>query len=114
MPEEKNFNESLMEQIKIVRDENRETKRDLNKRMDELGKRMDGIDKRMDRIETRMDKLENKIDKLSDKLDSSLKEIRDLVVESQKDIRNSERHSQILTSTIVSIVVVVLLSFLNH
>lgn len=68
----------------------------------------------MDRIETRMDKLEDKIDKLSDKLDASMKEIRELVAQSQKDIRSSERHSQILTSTIVSIVIVMIFYILNH
>ena len=46
--------------------------------------------------------------------EDSMKEIRGLVTQSQTDIRSSERHSQILTSTIVSIVVVILLSFLNH
>ena len=51
---------------------------------------------------------------MNNKLDSSLKEIRDLVAASQKDIRSSERHGQILTSTIVSIVIVVLYSILNH
>ena len=124
----KNFNEYLLENVQAVRDETRQFKQDISKRMD-------GLDKRMDRLETRMDKLEDKLDKLSDKLDTSLKEmnskldtslkemnskldtslkeIRQLVAESQKDIRSTERHSQILTSTIVSIVVVVLFTLLK-
>ena len=102
----KDFNEYLLENIQATRDEVRESKNDLNKRMDELGKRMD-------RIETRMDKLEDKIDKLSDKLDSSMKELRELVAASQKEIHATTRHSQILTSTIVSIVVVVLFALLK-
>ncbi len=88
----KNFNEYLLENVQAVRDETRQFKQDIGKRMD---------------------KLEDKLDKLSDKLDTSLKEIRQLVAESQKDIRSTERHSQILTSTIVSIVVVVLFALLK-
>lgn len=110
----KDFNEYLLENVQAAREETRDFKQDINKRMDELGKRMDGLEKRMDRIETRMDKLEDKIDRLSDKLDSSLKEIRELVAQSQKDIRSTTQHSQILTSTIVSIVIVVIFSMLNH
>lgn len=96
----KDFNEYLLENIQAAREETREFKNDINKRMN--------------RIELRVDKLDDKIDKLSEKLDSSMKEIRDLVAASQKDIRSSERHSQILTSTIISIVIVVLYSILNH
>ena len=103
----KNFNEYLLENVQAAREETREFKNDINKRMD-------GLEKRMDRIENRMDKLEDKIDKLSDKLDTSMKEIRQLVAESQKEIHSSTRHSQVLTSTIVSIVIVVLYSILNH
>lgn len=96
----KDFNEYLLENVQAAREEIREF--------------MDNLDKRMDRIERRMDKLDEKIDKLAEKLDSSMKKIRDLVMASQKDIRSSEQHSQILTSTIVSIVIVVLYSILNH
>ncbi|MBE8953600.1 MAG: hypothetical protein SR1Q7_10735 [Quinella sp. 1Q7] len=103
----KDFNEYLMESVQAARNETRETKQDLGKRMDELGKRMD-------RIESRMDKLEDKIDKLSDKLDASMKEMRDLVAQSQKDIRSTTQHSQILTMTVISIVVVVISTFLTH
>ena len=139
----KDFNEYLLENVKAAREETREFKNDIGKRMDglesrlevtrqDLDKRMDGLEKRMDRLENRMDKLEDKIettrrelnqrmdkldariDKFEEKLDSSMKEIRDLVAASQKDIRSSERHSQILISTIVSLVVVVLCSILLH
>ena len=89
-----------MENVQAARDETREFKKDINKRIDI--------------IETRMDKLEDKFDKLSDKLDSSMKEIRDLVTSSQKEINSSMRHSQVLTATVISIVVVVIASFLIH
>ena len=102
MPTEKtkDFSEYLLENVQTAREETREFKKDLGQRMD--------------RIEQRMDKLDEKIDNLAEKLDSSMKEIRDLVAASQKDIRNSERHSQILTSTIVSIVIVVIFSMLTR
>lgn len=120
----KDFNEYLLENVQAAREETREFKKDINKRMDGLEKRMDELDKRMDRIETRMDKLEDKVEttrrelnqrmnRLEEKLDSSLKEIRDLVAESRKDIRSTTQHSQILTSTIVSVVVVVLFTLLR-
>lgn len=121
----KDFNEYLLENIQAAREETREFKNDINKRMDRIELRMDKLEnkidvtrqelnQRMDKMESRMDKMDEKIDKLAEKLDSSMKEIRDLVAASQKDIRSSERHSQILTSTIVSIVIVVLYSILNH
>lgn len=103
----KNFNEYLLENVQAVRDETRQFKQDI-------GKRMDGLEKRMDRIETRMDKLEDKLDKLSDKLDTSLKEIRQLVAESQKDIRNPKRHNDMLTSVVVSAIVTSICCLLIH
>ena len=106
-PKTKDFNEYLLENVQAAREETREFKNDINKRMD-------GIEKRMDRIENRMDKLEDKIDKLSDKLDTSMKEIRELVTSSQKEMNSSMRHSQILTSTIVSLVIVIIASFIIH
>ena len=114
----KNFNEYLLENVQAVRDETRQFKQDISKRMD-------GLEKRMDRLETRMDKLEDKLDKLSDKLDTSLKEmnskldtslkeIRQLVAESQKDIRHLERHNDILTSAVVSAIVTSICCLLIH
>ena len=103
----KNFNEYLLENVQASREETREFKNDLNKRMDELGKRMD-------RIELRMDKLEDKFDKLSEKLDSSMKEIRELVAQSQKDIRSTTQYSQILIPAIVSTIVFVIISFIKR
>ena len=45
----KDFSEYLLENVQAAREETREFKKDINKRMDDLNKRMD-------RIETRMDK----------------------------------------------------------
>lgn len=89
----KNFNEYLLENVQAVRDETRQFKQDIGKRMD---------------------KLEDKLDKLSDKLDTSLKEIRQLVAESQKDIRNPKRHNDMLTSAVVSAIVTSICCLLIH
>lgn len=114
----KDFNEYLLENVKAVREETRDFKNDLTKRMD-------GLEKHMDRIENRMDKLDEKIDKLSEKLDtsmkemrteinSSLKEIRELVASSQKDIHALERYNSFLTSALVSAFVTTILCVLLH
>ena len=117
----KNFNEYLLENVQAVRDETRQFKQDISKRMDGLDKRMDKLEDKLDKLSDKLDtslkemnsKLDTSLKEMNSKLDTSLKEIRQLVAESQKDIRSTERHSQILTSTIVSIVVVVLFTLLK-
>ncbi|MBR4384288.1 MAG: hypothetical protein IKP64_12105, partial [Selenomonadaceae bacterium] len=59
------------------------------------------------------DKLDTSMKEMNAKLDASMKEIRQLVAESQKGIRSTEQHSQMLTMTIISIVVVVFFSLLK-
>ena len=134
------FNEYVMENIKALREENREFKRDINKRMDGLDKRMDGIERRMDRLDDGLRETNKKIDALNENfrttvddirkendrkidalnenfrttIDEIRKENRLLAETSQKEMRDSLRHSQILTSSVVSLVVVVLFTLLTH
>ncbi len=81
MGNHKDFNEYIAENLRDTREEVREFKLDINKRMD-------GMERRMDRFE--------------DKMESLRTEIRAATDTSQKEISASSRHSQVLTGTMVA------------
>lgn len=102
MSEDKSFNyaelilneiRELKAEVRDMRSELRETRRELNQRMD---------------------KLELRQDRLDAKLEETRRELKTAIDASQKEIHSSTRHSQTLTATIVSIVVVVIYSVLTH
>ena len=90
--ERKTYSELVLEQLKDLRAELREQKREINDRLDRM-------DRRIDRIEFQLDSLEKKFDYKLDKFDEK--------------ISNSTKHNQILTGTIISIVLVVLFTILK-
>ena len=99
--------EIIFIQLKDLKEEFRDSRKELNARMDRLEKSLDvtrtELNARMDRIEIRQDKLDEKIDKLDKKFDEKIDKLAD-------KIDSSTRHSQILAGSCLAITITVLLS----
>ena len=75
-----NYGESTWEQLRDIKNEVKDTRKELNAHMDKIE---DGLkttrqelNARMDRMEVRLDKQDEKIDKLADKIDVLHREIK--------------------------------------
>ena len=83
-------------QLQDLKVEFRETRKELNMRMDRIEARMDKLEARQDKLESKIEaldkKFDDKFDKLADKIDSSMK------------------HSQILAGSCLGITIAVLLA----
>ena len=105
------YGELILNELREMKSEIRELRRELTQRMDRIEARQDKLDTKID--ETRKE-LTQRMDKLDTKFDETRKELKTAVDDSQKEIHSSARHGQILTATVVSIVVVVIYSVLSH
>ena len=117
--------EIIFIQLKDLKDEFRDSRKELNARMDRLEKSLDvtrtELNARMDRIEIRQDKLEAKIDvvrkelnarmdRQDEKIDKLDKKFDEKIDKLADKIDSSTRHSQILAGSCLAITITVLLS----
>ena len=121
--DEQNFERRTLSEL--ILNEQREMKKDLNSRMDRIENRMDRLEHRMDRLEEKFEnirgdikdidkkfdvKFESLRSEMNDKFELLRQEIKEMNDNSKKEISSATRHSQILTSSIVAVVIAVIYS----
>ena len=113
MNEEKTFNYG-----ELILNEMRELRRELTQRMDRIESRQDKLDAKIDdtrkELNAKIDDTRKEINDIRKELNNTRKELSDKIDGSKKEMNSQTRHSQTLTATIVSIVVVVIYSVLTH
>lgn len=93
------YNDLLWEQAQDIKTEVRETRKELNARMD--------------RIEQRMDKLEQRFDKLDAKIDAMQNDFRQELKSMHNELKSSTGHISIANISTVGIALGVLYSILS-
>ena len=121
--DEQNFERRTLGELILT--EQREMKKELNSRMDRIENRMDRIENRMDKLEEKFENIRGDIKDIDRKFDSKFdnlrsemnekfellrQEIKEMNYNSKKESTSATRHSQILTSSIVAVVVAVIYS----
>ena len=98
--------EFIFLQLKDLKDEFRDSRKELNARMDRIEQRQDKLEAKLEttrkELNTRMDKQDVKIDKLADKID-----------ELSKKIDSSMNQGQICLITTIGIAITVLYSIFS-
>lgn len=105
------YSELVWEQIQDTKTEVRETRKELNVRMDnlkeELNARIDNLQEELkttrQELNSRIDKLDERVDKLSDKIDAL-----------HNEIKSSANHGQIATISTLGIALAVIYSLLSR
>ena len=94
-------------QLKDLKDEFRDSRKELNARMDRIERRMDKLEEELkttrQELTARMDKQDEKIDALDKKFDEKIDKL-------AEKIDSSTKHSQILAGSCLAITITVLLS----
>ena len=115
------YEEMVWENLQETKTEVRETRRELNGRVDKLEEEIKStrqeLNARMDKIETRMDNLDGKIDEtrreLSNKIDDLHKELGNKIDGLHKEIKSSTGHISIANISTVGIALAVIYAVLK-
>lgn len=115
------YNDLFWEQLQDTKTEVRETRKELNARMDKLEEnlnaRMDNIEQRMDKLDTKIDttrrELNERMEKFDAKLDAIHNEIRQELKAMHNEIKSSTGHISIANISTVGIAFGVLYSILS-
>ena len=94
------YSELVWEQIQDTKTEVRETRKELNARMDRLEEELKST---RQELNARIDKLDERVDKLADKIDAL-----------HNEIKSSANHGQIATISTVGIALAVIYSLLSR
>ena len=65
-------------------------------------------------LDARIDKLDEKIDKLDEKIDTTRKELSNRIGSLENEVRNSTRHTQIMTASVVGVALAVIYFVFTH
>ena len=72
------------------------------------------LDARIDKLDARIDKLDARIDKLDAKIDITRQELSNRIGSLENEVRNSVRHTQIMTATVVGVALAVIYFVFTH